>query len=130
MHEVKTKKKLHGLANFKVFRWNISLSANLLFLKSANIIIPTALASNAIMKEGPRIMPETDSFEMVHFLWGRDFRRRRTKGCVSAIFCRVELGLAALYYHSTTTRQQQLEKAADGPTFYFSFFWPKKTSKK
>ena len=88
-------------------------------------------ASNAIiMKEGLRIMPETDSFEMVHFLWGRDFRRRRTKGCVSAIFCRVELGLAALYYHSTTTRQQQLEKAADGPTFYFSFFWPKKTSKK
>ena len=51
------------------------------------------------MKEGLRIMPETDSFEMVHFLWGRDFRRRRrrTKGCVSAIFCRVELGLAAQY---------------------------------
>ena len=40
LHEMKNEKKLYGfsytqnIANFEAFRWNISLSANLLFLKS------------------------------------------------------------------------------------------------
>ena len=67
------------------------------------------------MKEGLRIMPETDSFEMVHFLWGRDFRRR-TKGCVSAIFCRVELGLAAQYVLCTTTTTNRWRRRTGPPS--------------